>query len=669
MKKFISIVLVSLIASFTFAQQDNDIVLEVAGEKIPKKTFIEMYQRNNPNPDKKINNKDLDEYLDLFINFKLKLAEAKKLGLDTMPAYVQEVDTYRKQLIEPYLNDKTVTEELVKEAYERTKEIIRASHILIIIPTNATPKDTLEAYNKALDIRKRILKGENFGDLAVQFSEDPSVKDQETNEGQNKIRGNRGDLGYFTSFSMIYPFETACYNLKVNEVSMPIRSQRGYHIIKLTDRKPAPFSTATIAHIWVNFDSHSSPQECKDIINKAYAEIQNNILFDSIVTKYSDDRYSSKSQGVLASQRVVNMPVEYTDMIINTPVKEYSKPFETRYGWHIIKPISLVPVKSLEDQRKEIEQRIGRDVRSYRTIEEFIKKNKIEYNFQEDLKKLSAINKIVTDSIFKDKWEVPEDFIGDEVIFTIGDYSFTQKDLAQEIENLQQVQTPEYIPTYVNNLYNKIANEKVLAYADSKLESKHPELKTTVDEFRDGILIFTITDKFVWNKSIVDSIGLDKFFDKNKSKYQWKERADVTIFSISNEIDLLKAKKVIEKGVKKNKSNEEIKDLLAKTFKIKSDTSKYFDYKWNKFEKRDSKIVDKTNWKEGVSDIIEFDNEKKKYIVITHKILSPSQKTLEESKGIATSDYQEYLEDEWIKKLRKDYTYKVYDNVFNSIIN
>ena len=669
MKKFISIVLVSLIASFTFAQQDNDIVLEVAGEKIPKKTFIEMYQRNNPNPDKKINNKDLDEYLDLFINFKLKLAEAKKLGLDTMPAYVQEVDTYRKQLIEPYLNDKTVTEELVKEAYERTKEIIRASHILIIIPTNATPKDTLEAYNKALDIRKRILKGENFGDLAVQFSEDPSVKDQETNEGQNKIRGNRGDLGYFTSFSMIYPFETACYNLKVNEVSMPIRSQRGYHIIKLTDRKPAPFSTATIAHIWVNFDSHSSPQECKDIINKAYAEIQNNILFDSIVTKYSDDRYSSKSQGVLASQRVVNMPVEYTDMIINTPVKEYSKPFETRYGWHIIKPISLVPVKSLENQRKEIEQRIGRDVRSYRTIEEFIKKNKIEYNFQEDLKKLSAINKIVTDSIFKDKWEVPEDFIGDEVIFTIGDYSFTQKDLAQEIENLQQVQTPEYIPTYVNNLYNKIANEKVLAYADSKLESKHPELKTTVDEFRDGILIFTITDKFVWNKSIVDSIGLDKFFDKNKSKYQWKERADVTIFSISNEIDLLKAKKVIEKGVKKNKSNEEIKDLLAKTFKIKSDTSKYFDYKWNKFEKRDSKIVDKTNWKEGVSDIIEFDNEKKKYIVITHKILSPSQKTLEESKGIATSDYQEYLEDEWIKKLRKDYTYKVYDNVFNSIIN
>ncbi|MBP6430086.1 MAG: peptidylprolyl isomerase, partial [Bacteroidales bacterium] len=190
MKKFISIVLVSLIASFTFAQTNKDVVLKVAGEEITKETFIEMYQRNNPNPEKKIIKRDLDEYLDLFINFKLKLAEARKQGLDTMPSYVQEVNTYRKQLIEPYLNDKTVTEELVKEAYERTKEIIRASHILIMIPTNATPKDTLEAYNKALDLRKRIIKGENFGDLAVQFSEDPSAKDQLSNEGQNKTRGN-----------------------------------------------------------------------------------------------------------------------------------------------------------------------------------------------------------------------------------------------------------------------------------------------------------------------------------------------------------------------------------------------------------------------------------------------------------------------------------------------
>ena len=669
MKKFVSILFISFIASFTFAQTDKDIVLEVAGENISKKTFIEMYQRNNPNPDKKIIKKDLEEYLNLFINFKLKLAQARKLGYDTLSTYVEEVNTYRKQLIEPYLNDKTVTEELIKEAYDRTKEIIRASHILILIPTNATPKDTLEAYNKALEIRNKIFNGEDFGELAVQFSEDPSAKDQQMNDGQNKIKGNRGDLGYFTSFSMIYPFETACYSLKINEVSKPIRSQRGYHIIKLTDRKPAPFSTCTIAHIWVNFDNHSNAQECKDIINKAYLELQNNISFDSVVAKYSDDKYSARKQGVLSNQRVVNMPFEYTDVIIKTPMNSFSEPFETRYGWHIIKPINLVPILDLEQQRKEIEQRISKDVRSYRTIEEFIKKSKQEYNFKEDITKLASVGEIITDSIFSAKWEVPENYEGKEIIFTVGDYSFSQKDLAQEIEKIQQKQTPEYIPTYLNSIYNKIANEKVLAYADAKLEVKHPELKITVDEFRDGILIFTITDKFIWNKSITDSVGLSEFFSKNNSNYQWKERADATTFSFSSNIDILKAKKVIEKGVKKNKTNDEIKALLEKKFKIKEQTTKYFDYKWNKFEKGDNKVVDKTNWKVGINDVIEMENDKKKYIVIIHKILPPSPKTLEEAKGIATSDYQEYLEEQWIKKLRNDYTYSVNEDVFNSIIN
>lgn len=669
MKKFISIVLVSFIASFTFAQKEGEIVLSVGGEDISKTTFIEMYQRNNPNPEKKIIKKDLEEYLDLFINFKLKLTEARKLGLDTLPAYKNEVNTYRDQLIEPYLNDKTLSEELVREAYERTKEIIRASHILIMIPNNATPKDTLEAYNRALNIREKIINGEDFGKLAVLHSEDPSVKDQEANNNQNKIIGNRGDLGYFTAFSMIYPFESACYNLEIGQVSLPIRSQRGYHIIKLTDRKPAPFSTVSLAHIWVNFDNHSSSEECKEIIYRAYADIENNISFDSIVAKYSDDKYSARNKGLLSNQRVVNIPAEYTDRISKTPLNEYSEPFETRYGWHIIKPLSLVPVKGLEEQRKDIEHRITRDVRSYRTIEDFIRKSKIEYNFKEDLSKLSSVIDIVSDDIFKGSWTIDDDFIGEETIFMIGDLNFTQKDLTMEIMNSQQEQTPVHIPTYVSNLYNKVSNEKILAYADSKLETKHPELKTTIDEFRDGILIFTITDNFVWNKSIVDSIGLREFYNRNKSKYQWDERADVTIFNFSKDIDIAKAEKIIRKGYKKNKPNQEISLQLAKKLKVNGDLSKHLDYKSRKVEKKENKVVDNTNWEKGVSNVIEFTNEKRKYIVITHEILPPSQKLLEEAKGMVTSDYQEYLEEEWIKKLRRDYTYKVDQDVFNSIIN
>lgn len=667
MKKLIGLLLFSFIASITYAQTDNDIVIEVAGEKISKKEFVDMYQRNNPNPEKKIIKKDLNEYLDLFINFKLKLAEARKLGLDTLPEYKNEVNSYRKQLVEPYLNDKTVTESLVQEAYERSKEIVRASHILFLIPANATPKDTLEAYNKALSIRNRILKGEDFGELAVTYSDDPSAKDQTRPESTNVLKGNRGDLGYFSAFNMIYPFESACYSLKINEISMPVRSQRGYHIIKLTDRKPAPFSTCTIAHIWVNFDNHASKEETKQLIENAYSDLQNNIPFDSVVTKYSDDRYSSKKQGILASQRVINMPIEYTDMIIQTPINSYTKPFETRYGWHIIKPLVLNPIESLETQRPTIEQRISKDVRSYRTIEEFIKRSKIEYNYKEDLSKLDAVIKVVTDSVFVKNWQVPQNFEGKETIFSIGDLTFTQKDLAKEIENLQQNQTPEYIPTYVDNIYRKISDDKALHYADMRLETKYPELKVTIDEFRDGILIFSITDKFVWNRSINDSVGLNNFFDKNKNKYMWKDRADATVFNFYKDIDLNKAKKIIKKGIKKKKTNDEIIEMLAKTFKIKEKTIEYFDYKWGKFEKGENKIVDMTNWTLGLSEPIQID--KKNYIVYVHQQLKPTNKTLSEAKGIVTSDYQEYLEADWIKYLRSIYTYKVNQNVLDSITN
>lgn len=665
MKKIFSLLLFSFILSKTFAQKDTDILLEVDNEKITRKEFVDMFQRNNPNPEKKIIQKDLNEYLELYINFKLKLAEARKLGLDTMPEYKAEVNSYRQQLVEPYLNDKTVTEALVQEAYERTKEIVRASHILLLIPANATPKDTLEAYNKALSLRERILNGEDFGKLAEEYSDDPSAKDQTRPETNRVIRGNKGDLGYFTAFNMIYPFESACYSLKAGEVSMPIRSQRGYHIIKLMDRRPAPFSSVNLAHIWINFDNHPSKEEAKRLIDEAYSELENKVSFDSVAMKYSDDKYSLQRNGVLVSQKTINMPVEYTEMIMQTPTNTYTKPFETRYGWHIIKPLLLIPLESLEIQRPVIEQRISRDVRSYRTIEEFVKKSKVEYNFKEDLTKLDAVAKIITDSVFSKSWEMPQSFEGKEVIFTVGNISFTQKDLAEEIEKLQQDQTPEYIPTYVNNMYRKISDKKVLDYADQMLETKYPDLKVTVDEFRDGILIFSITDKLVWNKSLIDSVGLNEYFEKNINKYQWRDRVDATVFNFHKPIDIKAARKVIQKGVKKKKTNDEIIEMLAKKFKVKENIIEYFDYKWGKYEKGENAIVDKSNWKLGISEPIQMD--RRQHIVIVHQLLAPTSKTLTEAKGIATSDYQEYLEKEWIKYLRTNYTYKVNKDVLNSI--
>lgn len=666
MKRLISLFVISLISLMSFSQNDNDIVLKVGSENITKKEFLNIYQKNNPNSDKSIDKRDLREYLELFINYKLKLKEARELGMDKDPNYISEVDIYRKQLVEPYINDRDVTEALVKEAYERSKEFVRASHILISLPENFSPSDTLEAYKKALSIRDRIIKGESFEALALEFSDDPSAKDQEPKEGQKTYyKGNKGDLGYFTSFNMIYNFESAAYSLSIGEISMPVRTNRGYHIVKLTDRIPAFFSTADLAHIWVNFDNHDSKEECRAIIDKAYEMLKQNISFDSVVKLYSDDMYSKQKKGILSAQRVTNMPYEYVQKLNSTPINQFTQPFETRFGCHIIMPISFTKVQSLDEQRATVEQRIAKDSRSFRTIEEFTRKAKNEYGFKEYPKKLNAINDIITDSIFKGKWSVPVNFIGEDTVFIIGDRAYNQLEIAKIIEERQTAKQIEYIPNYINKLYSTIVDEKVLAYADAKLEDKHPELKASIDEFRDGILIFSITDKFVWNRSITDSIGLEEFYQNNKNNYMWQERADATIFTLYKDLDSKKALKIIKKAYKKNKTNAEILELLAKKFKIKENLIEYIDYKWAKFEKNDNKIVDKTNWSLGISPVIE--EGRTKNIVILHKVLAPEVKTLNEARGILTSDYQEYLESQWIKSLREKYTYTVNYNVFDSI--
>lgn len=324
MKRFLLFCVVALFQLDVIAQSDSDVVIEVAGEKVLKEDFVRMFKKNSPSKGASFSQEELDEYLELFINYKMKLAQARELGLDTLKSYLDETKQYRQQLVAPYLNDATVSKQLIEEAYERTKEIVSASHILINIPANATPKDTLAAYNKAMKIRKRIIEGEDFATLAKEFSDDPSAKDRTDEKTKVTIPGTGGALGYFTSMSMIYPFETACYSMNVGEVSMPIRTRFGYHVIKLFDRVPAFCSTMDIAHIWVSFDKHGE-MEAESLINKAWNELSNNSSFVDVAKKYSNDAYSVNNGGVLNKQTISSLPSEYIAMLKNMKPMETSK--------------------------------------------------------------------------------------------------------------------------------------------------------------------------------------------------------------------------------------------------------------------------------------------------------------------------------------------------------
>lgn len=651
------------------AQTNEDIIMEIAGEKISKAEFLKMYNRNNLSSGE-INKEDLDAYLELFINYKLKLLQAKELGLDTVASYLEEIDKYRQQLIIPYLNDAQVTQSLIEEAYQRTKTFVRASHILISLPENANPTDTLNAYNKAMKIRERALKGEDFSELAKQYSEDPSANDKK----EQNYKGNGGDLGYFTSMVMIYPFENACYSMEVGEISLPIKTRFGYHIIKLTDKMPAFCSSVDLAHIWIANANHSE-QECERIINEVYAKLQDsNVSFDSIVRVYSEDKSTASTGGVLKNQKINTIPASYVLQLSNLKEGEISAPFQTPFGWHIIKPIQYKPIPSFEQQKSVIENRISKDERSFKSLESFAEKSKKEYGFVEDRDLLKEIEKIVTDSVFSATWKIPSNFTNDAELFRIGDFSFTVNDLAKEIEKHQRQQPAEYIPSYLEKAYNSVVLEQVVNYADSKLEEKYPEMKLEIQEFADGVLIFSITDKMVWNKSLIDTLGLQTYFGENQSKYYWEKRVSATLWSIDADKEYTKKiEKILNKAIRKGWTNEETKTKIAQKLKIKDQTeiNKKVVYKWNKYEKGDNKMVDSLLWsdtlqEEGTLKIYETKNKKITFLILNSWV-EPEQKQLDECKGLVTSDYQSFLEKQWITELRAKYQYKINQQVYDSI--
>lgn len=666
-KKVFLLIFALFIISGSFAQQNNDpILLNIAGENITKSEFIRVYQKNNLK-DQPIDKKALDEYLDLYINFKLKVKEAMESGLDTGLAFKTELNGYRNQLAQPYLVDKDVTEELINEAYNHMQYDVRASHILIKLDKNALPADTLAAYNKIFSLRKKILAGEAFEKVAAEASDDPSAKDVPATKERPAYKGNGGDLGYFSAFDMIYSFEDGAYKTKVGEISMPIRSDYGYHIIKVTDKKKA-MGKVQIAHILISLPQNPAEADLKNAqtkLEEIKTKLKNGSSFEDLVKEYSDDKGSASKGGVLPEFGVNRMIPEFIVAIAKLEKPgDISEPVQSRYGWHILKLIDKKSIKSLDELRSDIKQKVSKDERSNKSKESFLTKLKAEYKFTENQKTVKDFYKVVTDSVFNSTWKAEEAKMLTAKMFSIGEKTYTQTDFAGFLAVKQERIATQSIESYVNNRYKEWQEYLLFRYADSKLEDKYQDFRILMQEYHDGILLFDLTDRNVWSKAIKDTVGLKDFYQINATNYMWGERLDATIFTFKNgKVTEKDARKFVEKINKKKYiyDFEKIEGLITKLTK----DSAVVEYKYDKFSKGDNKFVDQITWQEGISNTITDGNNL--IIVLVNKKLVPEQKTLSEAKGIVTADYQNYLEKEWLKSLRQKYPYTVNKEVYNTI--
>lgn len=593
--------------------------------------------------------KDLTQYLELFIGYKLKINKANKLGLQNGEAYKNELATYRTQLSKNYLTDSKVTKELVEEGYQRSLKEIRASHILITLDENAAPADTLAAYNKILDIRNRALNGEDFGELAVQNSQDPSAKD------------NRGDLGYFSAFRMVYPFESAAFKTPKGKISSPVRTRFGYHIIKVEDERPNR-GEVTVAHIMILNPKEDKPEEkaaAEAKIREIYKKIQQGESFESLAKQFSEDKSSSSKGGVLSrfgSGQLSSEEFENAAFSL-TQDKPVSEPFQSKFGWHIVKLIEKHPLKSFDDMKSELENKVGKDDRSRLITNSINEKLRKQFPIKRDNKVYSAATKTLNDTYYENKWEIPADTKPyDKKLFAIKERNVTGTDFLKFVKDQEKGNnTLKPVTQLADNLYEKFVDVQLNKYYVDNLENNFPDFAAIMDEYRDGLLLFDLMEKEIWERSKTDTIGLKNFFEANKANYHWKKRLDVTIAS-STDMNVIKN---AQKMLKANSTPEQLKEKLNTKDKVNLMTNS------GVFEEGNEALPKNIKFETGVSEIIK-DGEYY-FVAKVNKVLPEGQKTLDESKGKAINDYQQFLEQNWVSDLKKEFTVKTFPEVFERV--
>ena len=618
-------------------------VLTIDSQNISLEEFKNVFYKNNNNTE--LTKEYLDEYMQLFVNFKLKVKEADELGLDTIAAFISELDGYKIQLAKPYLKNKEFDENMLTEAYDRMKQDIKASHILISVDEKATTQQEKEAYDKVLAIRSSILANTiSFEAAAKKNSDDKSALT------------NDGDLSYFTAFMMVYDFESAAYSTDIGEISMPVKTKYGYHIIKVTDIREA-FGEVKVAHIMFKSGQGSDDKksnEAKDNINKIAELLKNGDDFSDVAERFSEDRSTAVKGGSLPAFGVGKMVSEFESVAFGLKeVGDISVPFRTEYGWHIITLLERKGIPSFEEVKAELKRKIESDSRGELSKEALFAKLHKTYKVENNPKVYTAFRKKTANTIASGTFSPLSE--NDAKLVTINGKIITVSSFVNYILFNQRVGND------IDEMYLAFVNQELLAYEESQLETKYPEYKALLQEYREGILLFDLTNTKVWTKAVEDTIGLQNFFTANNSSYTWENRVDASVYSC---IDLATAIRVKRAIYKKHRGNITDAEILTET---NTDAPLSLQINTKKFVKGENEYVDAVDWKLGIAGDIKT-NDGSYIIVDIHEVLASGLKELNETRGKVISDYQNALELEWIASLQEKYKVSINNEVLYTLI-
>jgi len=632
-------ILFFLVVSLKLSAQNNskEVLFTVDEDPVYASEFIRVFNKNLDLV-KDESQKDIDAYLKLFVGYKLKLKEAKTLGLDTVPKYKRELSNYRSQLAKNYLSDNKVTDALVEEAYERISNEVDASHILIRLDENANPSDTLKVYNKLVELRERVLK-EGFATVQKEVHDGKEVYAE--------------DLGYFSGFKMVYPFETVAFNTEIGTVSMPFKTQFGYHIVYVKDKRKSR-GKREIAHIMVNLNQADAESRIQDI----YKKIEQGEDFESLAKHFSEDKSTANKGGKLSPFSSGELrSKEFEDQAFAIENEgDYTKPFKSNFGWHIVKLIHKIETAPFEDMKASLEAKVLRDSRSKLISNSRINELKQRYaitNVDEDLNYFTSI---LNATYYISKWHTPEGFEPEKAFVKIEDQQFTYQDFANFlIKNQRRNANKLPFNEIVTKAYQTFLEKQLLAYQEAHLEFENPDFANILSEYRDGLLLFDLMENEIWKAAIKDTLAVQEYYNNNKENYFFKERVDAVVASSAKKKDISKVAKLLKKG----KTIDQIKSIVNTKDQVNVLFTKGI------MDGEHQVLPDDFLFQEGVSEIYKHNDA---YVVAqVNNVLPKTYKTYEEAKGKVASDFQDAKEKKWLVDLENKYQVKINQEVLNSV--
>ena len=646
----IAILISVIVIPCLFGQENSDskVLLEINGEKITRGEFMWLYEKNNSGSIRS----SIDDYLQMYINFKLKVEAAKEAEIDNSVNFKRELSGYRKHLARNYLTDQDIKEEMLKKSYERSKEEINAYHILIKCLADASPADTLSAWGKAVNIRERIRIGEPFEAVARGASDDPSV------------RINGGNLGYLTVFQTPIAFENAVYKMKPGALSKPIRTADGYHIIKVQNRRQnsGRIKTAHIMKATPPGITSGQKEKAREQIDSLYKLLLSGAGFSQLAKEFSDDKRTSGNGGELPWFGTGEMIFEFSEEAFKLMHNgDFSQPFKTVYGWHIIKRIDKKSPLPYSEVRKNLESKLNQSYLASITRKSFAARLKAEYNYKVNNVILEWFNAIA-DSTFRSgtyNWNTRH--IPTGTLYSFANTTCSATDFADYINRVGNMAPLSDSVSFINSLLDQKSYNDLIKYEDSILETKYPNFGNLIKEFHDGILLFEISDSIIWSRSMNDTANLIRYYETRKNEFIEDEAVNAKIYTISNEAGKKRTKNLtntIKKYYLKDNGDRTITELSI----FKTDT--LICITEGVYIKGSNHLTDQVKWTKGLSRVTDKTGT---HMIYISSVTEAKPMEFEKAKPLIIDDYQKHLESEWLKQLHLKYIVIVYDDVLKTI--